>query len=266
MPLGSKLKEITGYDVMSIDLSDMVKRVTIPAFFLVTESDNVSGKADVINLHANYGGMCWFDSAQKKLLKIDQGEHNSERPIETIRECVAFLNDNFGFRVDQGLHDLSKVTEIEEAKFESTEEMMNRDYEQPTDEPEHKSLLDMILDSQRDSIHQKIQIASRLRLFSGSNADNITNTLNVDKVAVEDLDESMMELSQQVEVLMATQNTAAANKSPITKLKTLSERDETHIGGIHSPDPLSIKCMEDGLISDLKIITPFAIQTKASKQ
>lgn len=272
MPLGSKIKEITGYDVMSIDLIDMVKQISVPAYFIVTEDDKVSGKADVIALHANYGGKSVFMEAQKKMLKIDQGEHNSERSIMTIKECVQFLNDNFASRIEQGLHHmghLSQPTHREE-KIDSTQELSSVGDIKSSDRMEHKSLLDMLQDSQRNTAYQKIQIAPRLRLLSGSNRDVAPEELDGQKIGEKDLDESMMEFSQQVEDLMNHNHTEhigiSMKNAPIIKLKSLSERSGTHVGGITSPEPLNIKCMEDGIMSDWKIITPFAIQTKASKQ
>lgn len=198
------------------------------------------------------------------MLKIGRGEHNSERSIETIKECLDFLGDNFSFRVDQGLHDLNKLPPAEAS---SIDEMPPVNREKSEDEPEQKSLLDMIIDSQRDSSKPKIQIAPHLSLFSCSRTELAVQADTVDfaKVPVEDLDESMMELSQQVEELMTKQNTIVSY-NPIIKLRTLSERSESHMGGANSPEPFSIKCMEDGIMSDLKIITPFAIQTKASKK
>lgn len=55
-PLGTKLKEITGHDVLGIDLQASAKDIKIPAFFFVTDQDTVSGTADVKELFDAYGG------------------------------------------------------------------------------------------------------------------------------------------------------------------------------------------------------------------
>lgn len=53
--LGDKLKSVTGYDVMGIDLNELVKSITIPAFFLVAENDKVAGRENVERLFRNSG-------------------------------------------------------------------------------------------------------------------------------------------------------------------------------------------------------------------
>lgn len=54
--LGDKLQSVTGYDVISIDLNEKIKSITIPAFFMVADDDHVSGKENVLRLYQNYGG------------------------------------------------------------------------------------------------------------------------------------------------------------------------------------------------------------------
>ena len=54
-PLGNKLKETTGHDVINIDVESIAGELKTPAIFLVTEDDAVSGKADVISIHDKYG-------------------------------------------------------------------------------------------------------------------------------------------------------------------------------------------------------------------
>lgn len=54
--LGDKLKSVTGYDVMSIDLNEKARVINIPAFFMVADKDQVAGKHNVLRLFQNYGG------------------------------------------------------------------------------------------------------------------------------------------------------------------------------------------------------------------
>jgi pimeloyl-ACP methyl ester carboxylesterase len=55
IPLGSKLKEVTGFDVMDIDLNELVKKAALPAFFIVGSHDKVSGTKNVRSLFESYG-------------------------------------------------------------------------------------------------------------------------------------------------------------------------------------------------------------------
>lgn len=52
--LGSKLKEVTGYDIMAIDLKEIVKSLRIPAMFIVADQDSIAGRENVENLFKNY--------------------------------------------------------------------------------------------------------------------------------------------------------------------------------------------------------------------
>ena len=51
--LGSKLKSVTGYDVMDVNLEESVKKVTIPVIFHVTKNDTISKPEDVEYLYNN---------------------------------------------------------------------------------------------------------------------------------------------------------------------------------------------------------------------
>jgi predicted alpha/beta-fold hydrolase len=54
--LGDKLKEVTGADVMGIDLKDKVPVLKIPAFFIIPMHDKIAGTAHIDNLYRTYGG------------------------------------------------------------------------------------------------------------------------------------------------------------------------------------------------------------------
>lgn len=60
-PLGDKLKDITGHDIIKIDLLEIVKDIKIPALFFVTDNDTVSGTSDVTELYEKYGGKLFSD-------------------------------------------------------------------------------------------------------------------------------------------------------------------------------------------------------------
>lgn len=55
LPLGAQLQKLTGYDVLGIDLKDMVQELSVPAYFMVANNDKIAGKHDVLNLYLNYG-------------------------------------------------------------------------------------------------------------------------------------------------------------------------------------------------------------------
>lgn len=59
-PLGSKLKTETGYDIMEINLEEIIKEIKIPALFVVGTEDKISGTNQVKTLFENYG--CNFDN------------------------------------------------------------------------------------------------------------------------------------------------------------------------------------------------------------
>jgi len=50
LPLESKLKEITGHDVMSIDLTSQIHNLKLPCYFHVCKDDKLSTKAEVETL------------------------------------------------------------------------------------------------------------------------------------------------------------------------------------------------------------------------
>lgn len=55
-PLGSRVKEITGHDVLDININDTIKAITIPTHFTVSNDDTVSGREQVKRLYTNCGG------------------------------------------------------------------------------------------------------------------------------------------------------------------------------------------------------------------
>ncbi len=71
-PLGEKLKEITGHDVIGIDVLAKAKDVMIPAAFFVTEGDTVSGRKDVTELFEAYGGSFCFIELLRKLFLLEK--------------------------------------------------------------------------------------------------------------------------------------------------------------------------------------------------
>lgn len=58
--LGEKLKEVTGSDVMGIDLKDKVPALTLPAFFIIPTQDKLAGTNHIENLYKLYGGRICF--------------------------------------------------------------------------------------------------------------------------------------------------------------------------------------------------------------
>jgi len=64
--LGDKLKSVTNYDVMSIDINDVVKKIKIPAFFMVADGDHISGKDNVTRLFKNYGSKIFMTKQRLK--------------------------------------------------------------------------------------------------------------------------------------------------------------------------------------------------------
>lgn len=187
--------------------------------------------------------------------------------METIRECVDFLNENFKFRVDQGLHDLSKLLpHIDEDDLMEFPKRKNSSCN--IEEEKSNSLFDMLLESHKETpTKQKIQIAPNLSLFGSADEDS-KKTFGAEsekEYKAENLEESMMEFSHQIEDMMAVKNTVIANALPM-RLKSLSERIESHVGGSNSLQPLNLQLMEDAIIKDLNLLTPFAIQTKTSKK
>lgn len=67
-PLGEKLKEITGHDVIEINVLKKARDVMLPAVFFVTEEDTVSGKNDVCELFEAYGGTRYLISSKESFL------------------------------------------------------------------------------------------------------------------------------------------------------------------------------------------------------
>jgi pimeloyl-ACP methyl ester carboxylesterase len=55
MPLGTKIKEVTGHDVLEIDISALVKQLALPAYFIVGHRDKVAGCKHVAGLFDSYG-------------------------------------------------------------------------------------------------------------------------------------------------------------------------------------------------------------------
>jgi len=55
IPLGSKIKEVTGHDVMEIDLNQLVKSLSLPVYFIVGDKDRISGTKHVRSLFDGYG-------------------------------------------------------------------------------------------------------------------------------------------------------------------------------------------------------------------
>ena len=56
-PLGSRVKEITGHDVLDININNTIKAITIPTHFTVSNDDTVSGREQVKRLYTNCGGI-----------------------------------------------------------------------------------------------------------------------------------------------------------------------------------------------------------------
>ena len=55
-PLASQLKKLTGKDVMEIDISEKIKQLDVPAYFVVTKGDKVAGRDHVRGLFMGYKG------------------------------------------------------------------------------------------------------------------------------------------------------------------------------------------------------------------
>ena len=55
IPLGSKIKTLTGHDVLELDLNALVKNLALPAYFIVGRKDKVAGCNLVKGLFEAYG-------------------------------------------------------------------------------------------------------------------------------------------------------------------------------------------------------------------
>lgn len=64
--LGDKLKEVTGFDVMGIDLKEKVPAITIPGFFIIPTQDKIAGTPHIENLFRTYGGRQNSDPSREK--------------------------------------------------------------------------------------------------------------------------------------------------------------------------------------------------------
>ncbi len=64
--LGSKLKQVTGCDIMAIDLREIVKKLKIPALFIVSDQDEIAGHDNVEKLYQNYGRNILFYTQKNK--------------------------------------------------------------------------------------------------------------------------------------------------------------------------------------------------------
>lgn len=53
LPLESKLKELTGHDVMAIDLTDRIQNLKTPCFFHVCNDDKLSTKKEVQSMFSS---------------------------------------------------------------------------------------------------------------------------------------------------------------------------------------------------------------------
>lgn len=264
-PLGTKLKEITGHDVIDIDIEKFAKNLTIPACFFVTDQDTVSGTGDVKNLYDLYAGIV-FSLAARKMIKIGKGAHNEERNLEDFEACKEFLLSDYKSRVEQGFHDERKNLPVDEIEENTRKNSLNTDRD---DDPLtwEKPLSELILDSQREVTSKKIQIAPNLSLFNSKLSNEKPEEPPV-KIAYEDLDESMMELSQQVEDMMTKQQQISPKLKPtsysIHKLGNKSTSIQSP--GIQSPGTINPREISESHLSGLIINTPFAIQTKTSKK
>lgn len=87
-PLGKKLQEITGYDIMSIDLKPLVPELKIPAIFAIADDDTLAGVDDLQRLFDSYGSR--HDNVNKKLMKF-QGDHASKRPSNFFDDAINFF-------------------------------------------------------------------------------------------------------------------------------------------------------------------------------
>lgn len=56
IPLGSKLKEVTGYDMIDTELSGLMENLKTPCYFLVGDDDKICGKDNVKMLYNKCGG------------------------------------------------------------------------------------------------------------------------------------------------------------------------------------------------------------------
>lgn len=89
IPLGSKLKRETGYDMMDTNLNEVVPHVTIPAMFSVAEGDTLAGVKNVQNLYVNYGTESLI-GVKRQFVRFP-GDHSSNRDDSFLREGRGFL-------------------------------------------------------------------------------------------------------------------------------------------------------------------------------
>ena len=200
--------------------------------------------------------------ANKKSLIVGKGAHNSERSKDTVTRCIEFLLENYRMRKDQGLHDDAKDVPLR-PQTEIDEINRRRESIDTSQMSYDKSASELILESQREITSKKIQIAPKLSLASNYTKTGLDN-VSGQKAGYENLDESMMEFSQQVEDMMSKQQHVSPKLKPTSYSTTkLNLRDNQNN---QSPGTIKGHDLQDGLISSLKINTPFAIQTKGSKK
>lgn len=198
------------------------------------------------------------------MIRIGKGAHNGERHYDDFEACKEFLLAHFKTRVDQGIHDDTKDVPIDEIEQNTRKNSITSEKDFDDQLTWSKPLSELILDSQREVTSKKIQIAPHLSLFNSKLSNEKIEDTPPIKVAYEDLDESMMELSQQVEDMMTKQQIISPKLKPTSY--SLNKQSVKNPETIQSPGTINPRDIADSHLSDLIINTPFAIQTKTGKK
>lgn len=97
-PLGTKLRETTGYDIMATDLNQSVQKVTVPVMFITAEVDKVVGRSNVERLYKNCGCNITFmqqESKALKPLKVTMLQLDKTRSLLNALFSLKILRDTF---------------------------------------------------------------------------------------------------------------------------------------------------------------------------
>lgn len=165
-------------------------------------------------------------------------------------------------RLDQGLHDESKDIPVDQDSMKTRRSSdMTDNYDELNTLTKHLS--DLVLDSNRDTASKKIQIVTHLSVANLFSSAQHTDDKNA-QVAYQDLDESMMELSQQVEEMMTNQQIKTPKLKPTSY--THHKLGQKNIEAMQLLSNGSYHIDLESALANITINTPFAIQTKSGKK
>lgn len=92
-PIRNTIKKKTGYDVVNLDIINLVKEVRVPAQFIVANDDKITPHEKVQSMYKIYKG-------NPKRFLIVEGEHHTERDKIDLNFSINFVEGNIGFRLE----------------------------------------------------------------------------------------------------------------------------------------------------------------------